>query len=86
MKRSSTVADTAPLMLSESVILSVLMPTAAPSESTSGPPELPGLIAALICSILTSGPYSASCISRMALTRPSVMVISLLETARAPDI
>ena len=34
-----------PLLLS----IAVLMPTTLPSRSTSGPPELPGLIVASVC-------------------------------------
>ena len=58
------------------VAIDWLMPTTRPARSTSGPPELPGLIAASVCSasitaLLSEPPVVGRC---RALTMPSVTV------------
>ena len=39
-----------PTFCASAAAIAVLMPTTSPSAFTSGPPELPGLIAASVCS------------------------------------
>ncbi len=49
-------------------MIAVLMPTTDPRESTSGPPELPGLIGAACCTM-----FSISRPSRARMLRPSAL-------------
>ena len=52
--------------------IAVLIPTTSPCMFTSGPPELPGLIAASVCKKSSKGPWS-SC-RALALMMPAVTV------------
>ncbi len=52
--------------------MAVLMPTTLPSRSSSGPPELPGLMEASVWMKLSKGP--APMMRPLALTMPMVTV------------
>ena len=52
--------------------IAVLIPTTSPCMFTSGPPELPGLMAASVCKKSSNGPWS-SC-RALALMMPAVTV------------
>src|SRR6478672_2369109 len=68
-----------PLPLLPVVAIAELTPTTWPARSTNGPPELPGLIAASVCTALmydeASDPVSLVVTGRLrALTMPEVTV------------
>ena len=52
----------------------VLMPMTSPEELSSGPPELPGLMAASVWMASSMGAPSAFLMERMELMMPRVMV------------
>ena len=52
----------------------VLIPTSRPERSTSGPPELPGLIAASVCSSPVRSPFGPSIVRSSPETIPEVTV------------
>ena len=60
------------------LMIIVLMPITSPRTFSSGPPELPGLIAASVCSISFWRPSVTGNAREVALTTPTVTVYAKL--------
>ena len=81
--RATTFAGTAKPMPTDpplGLLIAVLMPTTRPCISSSGPPELPGLIAA---SVWIACPISAP--AEVSNRRPSALMIPVVSVPSKPE-
>ena len=63
-----------PKLLARLLTIAVLMPTTSPRMFSSGPPELPGLIAASVCKTACDRPEATGKGRPIALMTPAVTV------------
>jgi hypothetical protein len=67
------------------VAIAELMPTTRPSMSTSGPPELPGLIAASVCSALSTVGVLAPVSSPTFTARSTALMMPVVTVPPSPS-